>query len=816
MEPQPETATVLVCGTAIPVTAEELELAGVQVKGPEAFSALSQLVNLRTITLSKMTFSDAGWESLVAGIKGSPHLTHFNLTACGLGPKHAADLAGIFSSGGCNITTLCLAKNDALTGKRSRDNDNRGPWIYGEKTEGWVALCSALPSTMISLDFSGCALKPKSLTPLTDAIAKMPALNSLRCGSNPITDKGMIPLLDAVKGIGLTELDISKTKVGPPTAAKLAEVLAVSSANAAVKKINLSGCPLTGAVFEYGEWKNIDSDMTGFIALCGVLGKLHDINLSGCHLGPASAAEFAKAVSDAEAAVKMINLSGCPLTGAIFDEDYGVWQDIDSDMTGFIALCGVLGKLHDINLSGCHLGPASAAEFAKAVSSADAAVNSLTLDSNGIFGELYSDGTVREADKFVVEVQPLLDALKTSSITSLSLRSTGMGVKGVVAVADVIRAMAALAHLDCSQNDAITGKRSRDNDGAAPWIYGEQLDGWIAMCSSLSNSSITSLNFSACELNPKSLTPLADAIKLTAALAWVSVLSNPIGIDGADALIEVFEQNTNLRTLLGIEEGITEVNLSKKNVDPGQAKILASEMKAGRAVAAVNSLTVDSTGDMQRRNGGPKTYTLTAGDVSIDLSSKNLGFADIALLTAWLQRPEVNAAVKKINLSGCPLTGAEKIFGKWEKIDSDMTGFIALCGVLGKLHEINMSDCGLGAASAGEFAKAVSDADAALNSLRCGSNPITDKGMIPLLDAVKGIGHTELDISNTEVGPPTAAKLAEVLADGTPFSAAVAVLKISGAFTPFSSSPHSQVDPSYQLTLITGIHAIHKFTPFTS
>ena len=79
-----------------------------------------------------------------------------------------------------------------------------------------------------------------------------------------------------------------------------------------------------------------------------------------------------------------------------------------------------------------------------------AAVNSLTLDSNGIFGELYPSGDVKQADKFVVEVQPLLDALKTSSITSLSLRSTGMGVKGVVAVADVIRAMAAIAVLNIS------------------------------------------------------------------------------------------------------------------------------------------------------------------------------------------------------------------------------------------------------------------------------------------------------------------------------------------------------------------------------
>ena len=205
MEPQPETATatVRVCGQDIQTTAEELKLAGLQVKDPADFTALSQVVNLRTITLSKMTFADAEWDGSLANIKACRHLTHLNLTACGLGPKHAADLAGIFSSGGYNITTLCLAKNDALTGKRSRDNDNRAPWIYGEKTEGWVALCSALPSTMISLDFSGCALKPKSLTPLTDAIAKMP-----------------------------------------------------------------------GAVKDSGNWNEIDSDMTGFIALCGVLGIL--------------------------------------------------------------------------------------------------------------------------------------------------------------------------------------------------------------------------------------------------------------------------------------------------------------------------------------------------------------------------------------------------------------------------------------------------------------------------------------------------------------------------------------------------------------
>ena len=117
--------------------------------------------------------------------------------------------------------------------------------------------------------------------------------------------------------------------------------------------------------------------MTGFIALCGVLGKLHEINLSDCHLGPASAGELAKAVSSADAAVKKINLSGCPLTGA--EKTDGNWYEIDSDMTGFIALCGVLGKLHEINMSDCGLGAASAGEFAKAVSDADAALAVLNI-----------------------------------------------------------------------------------------------------------------------------------------------------------------------------------------------------------------------------------------------------------------------------------------------------------------------------------------------------------------------------------------------------------------------------------------------------
>ena len=182
MEPQPETATatVRVCGQDIQTTAEELKLTGLQVKDPADFTALSQVVNLRTITLSKMTFADAEWDGSLANIKACRHLTHLNLTACSLGPKHTADLAGIFSSGGCNITTLCLAKN-GLTGATFYSSGNVRAGV-DSNLDGIITLLTALKkSQVICIDFSGCGLGPNSMGHLAeylrDAIAALALMN---------------------------------------------------------------------------------------------------------------------------------------------------------------------------------------------------------------------------------------------------------------------------------------------------------------------------------------------------------------------------------------------------------------------------------------------------------------------------------------------------------------------------------------------------------------------------------------------------------------------------------------------------------------
>jgi hypothetical protein len=47
-----------------------------------------------------------------------------------------------------------------------------------------------------------------------------------------------------------------------------------------------------------------------------------------------------------------------------------------------------------------------------------------------------------------------------------------------------------------------------------------------------------------------------------------------------------------------------------------------------------------------------KTYTLTTAKDKIKLSQKNLGSADVALLTAWVWRPEVSAALTELDVRG--------------------------------------------------------------------------------------------------------------------------------------------------------------------
>ena len=334
MEPQPETATatatVRVCGQDIQTTAGELVLAGVQVTGPAAFTALSQVVNLRTITLTNMTFSDVGWESLLAGIKACPHLAHLNLTACGLGPKHSADLATIFSSGCCNIDTLCLAKN-GLTGATFYSSGNVRDGV-DSNLDGISTLFAALKtSQVICIDFSGCGLGPLGVSSVADYVRDATAsVVTINCLANNFGDEELSTLLAAVKGTsvrslcGLTEgqtvADFSDQNLGPFDCKIMAAEFAFQGFIASLASLCVSGNLITGSKNEYsdnsGKW-TCDLDLSVLTALGEAMTTsktLTSIDFSNCQIsakGVTVIAEFTPKIRS----IAYLDVSGCNLQG---------------------------------------------------------------------------------------------------------------------------------------------------------------------------------------------------------------------------------------------------------------------------------------------------------------------------------------------------------------------------------------------------------------------------------------------------------------------------------------------------------------------
>ena len=136
------------------------------------------------------------------------------------------------------------------------------------------------------------------------------------------------------------------------------------------------------------------------------LGDTGLLDLKGQYVGPAKLKEVAAFLASAEsAAVRRLVLSGNEITS------HG------EDLSGLEALCEVLPTLKhpiSLDLANCGLGVAEVNELAQAIS-AGAVLNSVTLDSSGIFGRLdfrYSDST-REPDKFVEQCEDFFSSLKT-------------------------------------------------------------------------------------------------------------------------------------------------------------------------------------------------------------------------------------------------------------------------------------------------------------------------------------------------------------------------------------------------------------------
>ena len=89
-------------------------------------------------------------------------------------------------------------------------------------------------------------------------------------------------------------------------------------------------------------------------------------------------------------------------------------------------------------------------------------------------------------------------------------------------------------------------------------------------------------------LGPGSVKILADMLSVSSSMNKLNVLSNFIGTEGAQALVDAAPQQ--LQTFCGFEEGQTEANLSSKGLGPGDAVLLAWELTTGYFSTSMKSL----------------------------------------------------------------------------------------------------------------------------------------------------------------------------------------------------------------------------------
>ena len=79
------------------------------------------------------------------------------------------------------------------------------------------------------------------------------------------------------------------------------------------------------------------------------------------------------------------------------------------------------------------------------------------------------------------------------------------------------------------------------------------------------------------------------------------------GVDW-DALVEAFEQNDKVQTLLGIDEGTAVLDLSREEVEPDLLKILGAELRLARNTAALTSLSLSGNAITGSKDEGSKDH----------------------------------------------------------------------------------------------------------------------------------------------------------------------------------------------------------------
>ena len=623
-----------------------------KLKEVATFFSSPESSTVRRLVLSSNMITDRGKD--LSGLKALcevlPTLKHpisLDLANCGLGVAEVAEVAAAIHAGAAlNSVTIdgnpigypsgASVKPGAETGVAVK----KGAFAAVDGRFGEVVYLNGSSSVDIRWLDDGSKSDYIENDKLTSVVASR---TDLIDDYSHIQSLGEALSTSKVKAYGL-----ANCKFNPVSLATFVE--SVRWADAAVASLRCgNNHGMVGKLSRSGKLETPDAHAEVFKELTDSLktSQVTEADFSACGLGPVALGHLGEWVREARAALNSISLSGNPLTGGGVSSEGKVysakdWNGSEDDLSGIVSLCEALPALKNpinLDLSNCGLSVNGVNPVAQAIH-AGAAVARLMLDGNPLTGGTSSN----DFDQDITGVTALFDSLKTSSVTELGLAKCRLGPGSLGKLAEYVRdAEAAIASLKlgCSQVGSVyqTGAAASH---VTPGI--DCLVTWTKSDDDIPAGDVGQI----VEITDEGQKARVKFSKGT----WKLSLSSLVVSDEFDTSKPcVFQLLCDaLKT-----SKVTEVDFSSCGLGPPAIEILSDWVRDATA-AALNSVTVDSTGDTKDRhgrwnNGGPKTYTLTLGDEKIDLSSKNLGPADVALVAAWLQRPEVRAAVADLNVS---------------------------------------------------------------------------------------------------------------------------------------------------------------------
>eukprot|EP01052_Picozoa_sp_SAG31_P031022 SAG31_NODE_3242_length_4504_cov_3.880817_2_plen_413_part_00 len=186
----------------------------------------------------------------------------------------------------------------------------------------------------------------------------------------PLQD-GLHSLCESFLNITLHHLDLHGVGMGPAQLFRLAAVLSNAASLPKLTSLILDRNPLTVPLYRDGDKAfgvaQYDSNLDGFIALCQGMKccSMSKLSVAACKLGVHAMSTLANHLSGLPKLEEII-LDGNAITGAEFHLSGNVKCGVDSDMTGFEALCDSLrqSSVSTLKIARCGIGPAGVLKLA--------------------------------------------------------------------------------------------------------------------------------------------------------------------------------------------------------------------------------------------------------------------------------------------------------------------------------------------------------------------------------------------------------------------------------------------------------------------